>query len=238
MKLTKRQETTYNVLTDVLPDAPLYAAVTIRVKGQSVDDAGEVRDFEVFKERGQVVDHAAIEELKGLLESGCVLEPDTARLSTLQREGFDSSLTSMYFCKVSAPQEKANLYCFAGNIREAMLKFDDFCSLYFPGAYAPQAIKVLKAKYIYDEQPSGAVATSANFIDSAPDRELRMISVKLEVVTEGADGKSYKSTRDFLVETDTAEKAVNIAKQDVDEELDVVDVKVKSTKVDEGIFVV
>jgi len=238
MKLHKKQETTYNVLTDVLPDGELYAAGQIRLKGQSVDDiTGEVRDFEVFRERGQAVNKAGVEELRALLESGSVIEPDSVRLSNLRREGFDSSLTSMYYCKVSAPQEKVNLLCFADNIREAIDKFDDFCSLYFPGAYVPQSIKVVKAKYIYDLEAACGLATSANFMDTAPDIELRMISVKLEVVSEGPDGKSYKNIRDYVIETDTAEKAVDIAKRDAEEDIDTTDITVKSTKVDEGIFV-
>jgi hypothetical protein len=64
-----------------------------------------------------------------------------------------------------------------------------------------------------------------------------MVSVKLETVVEGPDGKAYKSMHDYLVETDTAEKAVDIAKKDAEDALDTTEITIKSTKVDEGIFI-
>lgn len=237
MKLLQNQETRYKVTSDRLPAVELYAASQIRLNGSSLDEStGELRDYGVFKERGASVSESEITELKGLIESGDVIDPDSVVLSTLQREGFDSSLTTLYSCKVSSAQEKVNLFTFADNIREALDKFDNFCSLYFRGPYIPMSVKAVKSKYIYDDETGASVAKSQNFTDVAPDRELRMVSVKLEVVVEGQDGKAYKSLHDYLVETDTAEKAVDIAKKCA-EELDITEITVKSTKVDEGIFV-
>ena len=241
MKRFQKTEAVFSVLHDELPDYPVYFTDDVRVSGDFVDeDTGEAVDNIAKWVKGGQCDSRVVAQIKSLVEQGKVIDPDGVKCSNLMRDGVLAKRLSLYQATAKGDRN-TTLYVYAEGVKEAIREFENYADLSFEGAYILDGIKMRKAEYIYDDNGSSAQDEITNFFDIAPNRDLKMVAVKMKVewpeANEDGSTKLVHTIKEYLVETETSESAVCAAMSAAHEKFGDCECTIKSTSVSDGEFI-
>lgn len=241
MKRLQKKETVFSVLHNTLPDYPVYLMDDVRVLGDFIDEeTGEAVDNIAKWRKGEQCDSRVAAQIKGMAEEGKVVDPDGVKCSNLMRDGVMVKRQCLYQATAKGDRN-TTLYTYADGIKEAIAIFENYADLSFEGTYILDGVRMRKAEYIYDDKGSTAQAALTNFFDVAPERDLKMVAVKMKVewLEDKGDGtqKSVHVLKEYLVETETSESAVCAASKAALEKYGDCECTIKSTSVSDGEFI-